>query len=95
MKILLHGLNYAPEEIGIGKYSGEMVRELAEQGASVLYYTSELAEVQLACDRVVVIFAGRVVEVLSAADADEPTLMRAAYGLTGDETAPETRTGAP
>jgi ribose transport system ATP-binding protein len=72
-----------------------LVRELAEQGASVLYYTSELAEVQLACDRVVVIFAGRVVEVLSAADADEPTLMRAAYGLTGDETAPETRTGAP
>jgi energy-coupling factor transporter ATP-binding protein EcfA2 len=46
-------------------------------------YTSELAEVQLACDRAVVIFGGRVVDVIDAADADEPTLMRAAYGLTG------------
>lgn len=59
-----------------------LVRELAEQGASVLYYTSELAEVPAACDRAVVIFNGKVVDVIEAADADEPTLMRAAYGLT-------------
>ena len=59
-----------------------LVRDLADQGAAVLYYTSELAEVRLACDRAVVIFNGRVVDVIDAADADEPTLMRAAYGLT-------------
>ncbi len=59
-----------------------LVRDLADQGAAVLYYTSELAEVRLACDRAVVIFGGRVVDVIEAADADEPTLMRAAYGLT-------------
>jgi ribose transport system ATP-binding protein len=59
-----------------------LVRELADQGAAVLFYTSELAEVPLACDRAVVIFGGRVVDVIDAADADEPTLMRAAYGLT-------------
>ncbi|MDV6032216.1 MAG: glycosyltransferase WbuB [Phycisphaera sp. RhM] len=40
MKILLHGLNYAPEEIGIGKYSGEMVRELAERGHEVVVVTT-------------------------------------------------------
>jgi ribose transport system ATP-binding protein len=59
-----------------------LVRELADQGAAVLFYTSELAEVKLACDRAVVIFNGRVVDVIEAADADEPTLLRAAYGLT-------------
>ncbi len=59
-----------------------LVRDLADQGAAVLYYTSELAEIRLACDRAVVIFNGRVVDVIDAADADEPTLMRAAYGLT-------------
>ena len=59
-----------------------LVRELADQGAAVLFYTSELAEVRLACDRAVVIFAGRVVGVIEAADADEPTLLRAAYGLS-------------
>lgn len=59
-----------------------LLRELAEQGSSVLLYTSELEEIQLACDRAVVIFGGRVVDEISAGDADEPTLMRAAYGLT-------------
>ena len=58
-----------------------LVRDLADQGAAVLYYTSELAEVRLACDRAVVIFGGRVVDRIEAAGADEPTLMRAAYGL--------------
>ena len=59
-----------------------LVRDLADQGAAVLFYTSELAEVRLACDRAVVIFNGRVVDVIDAKDANEPTLMRAAYGLT-------------
>jgi ribose transport system ATP-binding protein len=59
-----------------------LVRDLAQQGAAVLFYTSELAEVRLACDRVVVIFGGRVVGVIDAAEADEPTLLRMAYGLT-------------
>ena len=58
-----------------------LVRELAAQGACVLFYTSELAEVRLACDRVVVIFGGKVVGQIDAADADEATLMRLAYGL--------------
>jgi ribose transport system ATP-binding protein len=47
----------------------------------VLLYTSELEEVQLACDRVVVVFGGRVVADLPADIADEPTLIRAAHGL--------------
>lgn len=64
-----------------------LVRELAENGAAVLFYTSELAEVPLACDRAVVIFNGRVVDVIEASAADEATLMRAAYGLTDEGSA--------
>ena len=64
-----------------------LVRDLAAQGAAVLYYTSELAEVRLACDRAVVIFNGCVVDIIDAAVADEPTLMRAAYGLTAQANA--------
>ncbi len=40
MKILLHGLNFASEEVGIGKYSGEMVAELASQGCQVTVVTT-------------------------------------------------------
>ena len=58
-----------------------LLRELAVQGKSVLFYTSDLEEVPLVCDRVVVIFAGRVVDTFPAEIADEATLTRAAYGL--------------
>jgi ribose transport system ATP-binding protein len=61
-----------------------LVRELASQGTAVLFYTSELDEIPLACDRVVVIFNGRVVDVIDAKDANEQVLMRAAYGLPRD-----------
>lgn len=64
-----------------------LVRELAEQGAAVLFYTSELEEIPLACDRAIVIFNGRVVDVIDAADATEEVLMRAAYGLTETQVA--------
>ena len=63
----------------------DLVRELADQGAAILFYTSELAEIRRACDRAVVIFAGRVVDTIDAADADDQTLMRAAYGLTAQD----------
>lgn len=58
-----------------------LMREFADQGASVLYYTSELEEIPLVCDRVIVIFNGRIVDTFDAGDADETNLMRAAYGL--------------
>ena len=66
-----------------------MLRDLADAGAAVLLYTSELKEVQLACDRAIVIFGGRVVAELAVADADEPTLLRAAYNLRADAQMPE------
>lgn len=58
-----------------------LVRELAAQGKSILFYTSELEEIQLVCDRAIVIFGGKVVDVMPAGIADEPALTRAAYGL--------------
>jgi ribose transport system ATP-binding protein len=65
----------------------ELVRELADQGAAVLFYTSELAEIRQACDRALVIFNGKVVDDIPVADADDETLLRAAYGLKGKEVA--------
>jgi ribose transport system ATP-binding protein len=66
-----------------------LLRDLAEAGAAVLLYTSELKEVQLVCDRAIVIFGGRVVAEVSGADADEPALLRAAYNLKSDAVIPE------
>ena len=66
-----------------------LLRDLAGAGAAVLFYTSELKEIQLVCDRAIVIFGGRVVAEIGAADADEPTLLRAAYNLRSDAVMPE------
>ncbi len=66
-----------------------LLRDLAEAGAAVLLYTSELKEIQLACDRAIVIFGGRVVAEIAVADADESTLLRAAYDLRADAAMPE------
>jgi ribose transport system ATP-binding protein len=72
-----------------------LLRELAGQGASILFYTSELGEISLACDRTIVIFAGKVVDIIDAADASEQNLMRAAYGLTEKERMSSLVAGAP
>ena len=40
MRILINGLNFAPELTGIGKYTGEMAQYLAENGHSVRMVTS-------------------------------------------------------
>ncbi|HEX6298916.1 MAG TPA: sugar ABC transporter ATP-binding protein [Acidimicrobiia bacterium] len=66
-----------------------LLRELAEAGAAILLYTSELSEIQLACDRAIVIFGGEVVAEIPAGDADEATLLRAAHNLGSDAALPE------
>jgi ribose transport system ATP-binding protein len=66
-----------------------LLRDLAEEGAAILLYTSDLSEIQLACDRAIVIFGGEVVAEISAADADEATLLRAAHNLKAEELLPE------
>ena len=66
-----------------------LLRDLAAAGAAILIYTSELNEIQLVCDRAIVIFGGRLVAELPAAEADEAALLRAAYNLKKDARMPE------
>jgi ribose transport system ATP-binding protein len=68
-------------DVGTKHQIYDLFRELAAAGRSVLMFTSELREVPLACDRVLVLYDGRIVAELAAADADEATLLSAAHGL--------------
>jgi colanic acid biosynthesis glycosyl transferase WcaI len=40
MRVLIHGLNFAPELVGVGKFSGEMAEWLAASGHDVLVVTA-------------------------------------------------------
>jgi len=68
-------------DVGTKRQIYALVRELATAGAAVLLFTSELAEISLACDRAIVMFGGRIVGEMPASQADEATLLRAAHGL--------------
>jgi ribose transport system ATP-binding protein len=58
-----------------------LLREVAEEGAAVLIYTSELPEIPLVCDRVLVLYNGRVVHEQDAATATEEVLLSKSHGL--------------
>ena len=76
-------------DIGTKRQIYALLREVASQGASVLLFTSELPEIRLACDRAIVLFAGRICGEMQASEADEARLLRAAHGLPEVERAPE------
>ena len=67
-------------DIGTKHLIYDLVRELADEGAAVVMFTSELREVALLCDRVAVLHAGRVVAELPP-DAPENDILSAAHGL--------------
>jgi len=76
-------------DIGTKQQIYLLLRELADEGAAILLYTSELSEIQLVCDRAIVIFGGEIVAEIDTADADEATLLRAAHNLHEDAALPE------
>jgi ribose transport system ATP-binding protein len=67
-------------DIGTKQQIYGLVRELADAGAAVVMFTSELREIGLVCDRAVVLHDGAVVAELPP-DAGETALLTAAHGL--------------
>jgi ribose transport system ATP-binding protein len=58
----------------------DLLRELAANGSAILLYTSELREIPLVCDRVLVMYGGKIVAEEDPT-ATEETLLSAAHGL--------------
>jgi ribose transport system ATP-binding protein len=57
-----------------------LIRELAAQGHAVLFYSTEVPELVNLCDRVLVMYRGRVVAELKGAEIDEEAIMTPALG---------------
>ncbi len=68
-------------DVGTKRQIYALLRELAEAGAAILLFTSELPEIQLVCDRTIVVYRGKVTAEMPGAQADEPALLKAAHGL--------------
>jgi ribose transport system ATP-binding protein len=72
-------------DVGTKHQIYRLLRQQAAEGRSVLMFTSELREVPLVCDRVVVLHDGRVIAEMPAAEADEETLLHAMHNLAPRE----------
>lgn len=59
----------------------DLLRELADGGASILLYTSELPEIPQVCDRVLVMYDGQIVDEQDGPSATEEAMLSAAHGL--------------
>jgi ribose transport system ATP-binding protein len=68
-------------DVGTKRQIYNLLRRLADEGAAVLFFSSELTELPLVCDRVLTLFNGRVTAELAGAAADEATLLHAMHGL--------------
>jgi ribose transport system ATP-binding protein len=72
-------------DVGTKRQIYVLLHELAANGAAILLFTSELPEIQLVCDRALVLYEGRITREMPAVQADEATLLHAAHGLTQAE----------
>jgi ribose transport system ATP-binding protein len=70
-------------DVGTKQQIYELIRNFAVEGKSVLLFTSELREIQMSCDRAIVIYEGKVQTTLPIEKCNEENLMNAAHGLVG------------
>jgi ribose transport system ATP-binding protein len=59
-----------------------LMRDFANAGGAILFHSTEIPEIVNMCDRVAVMYEGRVVEELAGAAIEEEAIMRAALGET-------------
>jgi ribose transport system ATP-binding protein len=57
-----------------------LIRNFVRQGGSILIFSTEIPELVNLCDRVFVMYYGRVVQEIEASSLSEETIMRAALG---------------
>ena len=74
-------------DVGTKRQIYTLLRRLADDGAAILFFSSELSEFPLVCDRVLTLFGGRITDELAGEGADEASLLRAMHGLVEEVTA--------
>ena len=74
-------------DVGTKRQIYALLRRLADDGAAILFFSSELTELPLVCDRVLTLYGGAITAELPGAEADEGALLRAMHGLVSEAAA--------
>src|SRR5262249_5546874 len=68
-------------DVGTKQELYQLVRRLAENGAAILFYSTDYDELIGCCDRVLVLYNGAVVRTLEGAELNERNLVASALNL--------------
>lgn len=68
-------------DVGTKQEIYQLMRDLADKGAGLLFFSTELSELVGMCDRVLVLYEGRILRELIGADITEENIVSAALGL--------------
>src|SRR5262249_45559230 len=69
-------------DVGTKQELYQLLRTLADEGAAILFYSTDYDELIGCCDKVLVLYDGAVVRVLEGAAIDERNLVASAHNLT-------------
>jgi len=68
-------------DVGTKQELYQLMRRLADEGASLLFYSTDYDELIGLCDRVAVMYDGRFVRVLEGSEINEKILLASALNL--------------
>ncbi len=68
-------------DVGTKQEIYQLIRQLADNGAGILFFSTELSELVGLCDRVLVLYEGRISRELTGDDITEEHIVSAALGI--------------
>ncbi len=83
-------------DVGTKQELYQLMRRLADEGAAILFYSTDYDELVGLCDRVAVMYDGRIARLLVGAEITERTLVASALniGASGENDPPGAAVGA-
>ncbi len=75
-------------DVGTKQELYRLMRELADQGAAILFYSTDYDELIGCCDRVAIMYDGRIVRELTGADLNETNIIASALNIEAGGPAP-------
>ncbi|SDP60270.1 monosaccharide ABC transporter ATP-binding protein, CUT2 family [Phyllobacterium sp. YR620] len=74
-------------DVGTKQEIYKLLRDLADSGVAILYYSTDYAELIGCCDRVLVMYGGRIARELFGRDLNERNIIETALNVNGKEQA--------
>jgi ribose transport system ATP-binding protein len=75
-------------DVGTKQEIYRLLRQLADQGTAILFYSTDYDELIGCCDRVLILYGGRVARVLEGEAISEKNIVSASFNLAASEAVP-------